>query len=177
VCDDDGPMGRKYRFQSTINAPRELMISMLTSREFLETEAMENGAVEVSVKLKKRGQDKLSLVLRKADPARDDEGAVIEGKLDHIVYEQEWDLSRGVVDWTHTMEELEGVVVRGRNQILENGPRSCKLVEEGEIGINSGIPWVGWIMDWFIAGRVIAGMKAERARRAAYIARKARGRG
>lgn len=167
-----GPMGRKYRFQSTINAPRELMISMLTSPEFLETEARENGAVEVSVKVKKRGANKLSVVIRKADPSRDDEGNVVEGKLDHIVYEQEWDVKKGVVEWTHTMEELEGVVVRGRNEIVEDG-QGCRLVEVGEISLNSGIPWVGWIMDWFIAGRVIAGMKDERARRAAYLAQKA----
>jgi hypothetical protein len=168
-------MGRKYKFQSTINAPRELMISMLTSPEFLETEARENGAVEVSCRVKRRGKHKLSLVLRKADPTRDDEGNVIEGKLDHIVYEQEWDMKKGEVEWTHTMEELEGVVVQGRNRILEEGPKSCALVEEGEISLNSGIPVLGPIMDWFVAGRVIAGMKAERARRAAYLAKKAKG--
>jgi hypothetical protein len=169
-------MGRRYRFQSTINAPRELMIAMLTSPEFLETEARENGAVEVEVRVRKRGANKLSLKVVKADPTVDDEGNRVEGKLDHITYEQEWDLERGVVEWTHTMQELEGVVVRGRNEILDDGPGSCQLVEEGEITIDSGMPWIGWLMDWFVAGRVIAGMKTERARRAAYIARKARAR-
>jgi hypothetical protein len=33
---------------------------------------------------------------------------------------------------------------------------------------------VGWLLDWFVAGRVIGGMKAERARRAQYLAKKAR---
>jgi hypothetical protein len=174
VCHDPLPMGRKYRFQSTINAPRELMISMLTSQEFLETEARENGAVEVEVRIRKRGKNKLSLTITKADPARDDEGNVVEGKLDHIVYEQEWDLKKGEVEWTHTMKELEGVEVKGRNRILEDGPKSCKLVEEGEISLNSGMPWFGWLIDWWIAGRVITGMKTERARRAVYLAKKAR---
>jgi hypothetical protein len=167
-------MGRRYRFESTINTSREVMIAMLTSCEFLEAEARENGAVEVSCRVKKRGKNRMLLVLHKTEPSTDDEGNVIEDKFEHLVLEQEWDLKKGTVEWSHVMEELQGVEVSGRNQIESNGQNSCRLVEEGEISIDSGLPVVGRIMDWFIAGRVIAGMKAQRAQRALYLAKKAK---
>ncbi len=166
-------MGRRYRFESTINAPRDLMIGMLTSKDFLEAEARENGALEVSCKVRRKSPTKLVLVLNKTEPTRDDEGNVVEGKNDHLVLEQEWDLDRGTVEWTHRMEELTGVTVSGTNRIVDNASGGCTLVEEGEIDIRTGMPFVGWFMDWFIAGRVIAGMKTERARRALYLSRKA----
>lgn len=150
------------------------MIAMLTSCEFLEKEAKEYGAVEVTCKVKKRGKNKISLELRKTDPTLDEQGNVVEGKFEHIVLSQQWDLKKGVVEWSHVMEELEGVEVTGRNRIVSNGPESCRLVEEGEISIRTGMPFIGRVMDWFIAGRVIAGMKGQRARRAAYLAKKAR---
>ena len=167
-------MARRYRFESTINAPRDLMLTMLTSCEFLEKEARENGAVDVTCRVKKRGKNKLSLEMRKTEPTLDNAGNVIEDKFEHIVLKQEWDLKKGTVDWSHVMEELEGVEVSGRNELRDIGKGKCVLVERGEISIRTDMPLVGRFMDWFIAGRVIAGMKAERARRAAYLARKAR---
>ncbi len=96
-------MGRRYRFESTINVSRDDMMAMLTSPEFLETEARENGAVEVTCHVRKKGAGKLSLLVRKTDPSIDADGQPVEGKFDHVVMEQEWDLKAGRVDWKHSM--------------------------------------------------------------------------
>ena len=161
-------MSADYEAKVAVSAAADDVVRIMTTTDYLEAEAVMDGAVKATARIEKSEGSKLVMVVEREDPTR--EPGAKKGQTEKVTVTTEWDTAARRSSWKSKVHGREKLVsITGISMIEPTGDSSCNIREKGSVDIK--LPLVGKL----IAGGLASDLKKNVAKKPGLIEKKLKG--
>jgi hypothetical protein len=132
---------KSYSISMEINAKAEDVLKLVTTVDYVEKEALVDGAVSSKTRIERSDSKSAVIVSDRVEYSRGPNGKITKNKTEKNVLTSEWSLDKMRSSWKVKVPGMEMLVNISGETWIEPAGDKCRLCDKGNVSVK--VPFIG----------------------------------